>query len=103
MMGIKIHVNNLHHFLLPPPPTTLSLPGTLSGTAAVDLARDQMKRHTPNIAFRQLPLNLAIIAGHATERALSTSAQLSTDAVGALRKVWVVRRLCKQHRVQAHT
>ena len=45
--------------------------------------------HTPNIAFQHLPPNSATI-GYATEEALFISAQLSTDAVSALRKVWVL-------------
>ena len=40
--------------------------------------------HTPTIAFRHLPPNSARF-GCATE-----GAQLSTDAVSALRKVWVL-------------
>ena len=40
--------------------------------------------HTPSIAFRHLPPESA------TEGALFISAQLSTDAVSALRKVWVL-------------
>ena len=46
----------------------------------------------PRIAFRHLPPNSARI-GYATEGALSISVQLSTDAVSALRKVWVLIRL----------
>ena len=42
--------------------------------------------HTPSIAFRHLPPNSARI-GYATEGALFISAQLSADAVSALRKV----------------
>ena len=45
--------------------------------------------HTPSIAFRHLPPNSARF-GYATEGALFTSAQLSTDAVRALRKVLVL-------------
>ena len=45
--------------------------------------------HTPSIAFRHLPPNSARI-GYATEGALFISAQLSTDAVSTLRKVWVL-------------
>ena len=41
--------------------------------------------HFPSIAFQNLPLNSARI-GYATEGALFISAQLSTDAVSALRK-----------------
>ena len=48
--------------------------------------------HTPSIAFRHLPPNSAMF-GYATEGALFISAQLSTDAVSALRKVWVLIKL----------
>ena len=41
-----------------------------------------------SIAFRHLPPNSARF-GYATEGALFISAQLSTDAVSALRKIWV--------------
>ena len=44
---------------------------------------------TPSIAFRRLPPNSARL-GYATEEALFISAQLSTDTVNALRKVWVL-------------
>jgi len=47
----------------------------------------QVWQHTPSIAFRHLPPNSPRF-GYATEGALFISAQLSTDAVGALRKVW---------------
>ena len=43
--------------------------------------------HTPSIAFRHLPPNSAR-TGYATEGALFISAQLSTDAVSDLPKVW---------------
>ena len=56
--------------------------------------------HTPSIAFRHLPPNSARF-GYATEGALFISAQLSTDAVSALRKVWVLVRLWKQPSAQA--
>ena len=49
-------------------------------------------RHTPSIAFRHLPPNSAR-TGYATEGALFISAQLSSDAVSALRKVWVLIKL----------
>ena len=45
--------------------------------------------HTPNIAFWHLPPNSARI-GYATEGALFISTQISTDAVSALRKIWVL-------------
>ena len=44
--------------------------------------------HTSSVAFRHLPPNSARF-GYATEGALFISAQLSTDAVSALRKVWI--------------
>ena len=45
--------------------------------------------HTPSTAFRHLPPNSARF-GYATEGALFISAQLSTDAVSALRKVRIL-------------
>ena len=45
--------------------------------------------HTPSTAFRHLPPNSARFS-YATEGALFISAQLSTDAVSALRKVRVL-------------
>ena len=47
---------------------------------------------TPTIAFRHLPPNSARFS-YPTEGALLISAQLSTDAVSALRKVWVLTTL----------
>ena len=48
--------------------------------------------YTPSIAFRHLPPNSARF-GYATEGPFFISAQLSTDAVSALRKVWVLIKL----------
>ena len=45
--------------------------------------------HTPSTAFRHLPPNSARFS-YATEGALFISAQLSSDAVSALRKVRVL-------------
>ena len=45
--------------------------------------------HTLSIAFRHLPPNSARFS-YATEGALFISVQLSSDAVSALRKVWVL-------------
>ena len=45
--------------------------------------------HTPSIAFRHLPPNSARFS-YATEGALFISAQLSSDAVSALRKVRIL-------------
>ena len=42
--------------------------------------------HTPSIAFRHLPPNSARF-GYATEGTLFISAQLSTDAISAPRKI----------------
>ena len=50
---------------------------------------------TPSIAFRHLPLNYAR-TGYATGGALFVPAQLSTNAVCAPRKAWVLIRLWKQ-------
>ena len=58
--------------------------------------------HTPSIAFRHLPPNSARFS-YATEEAFLVSAHLSTDAVSALRKVWVLIRLWKQPSTQAGT
>ena len=58
--------------------------------------------HTPSIAFWHLPPNSAR-AGYTTEGALLVSVQLSTHAVCALQKVWVLIRLWKQHGVWACT
>ena len=44
---------------------------------------------TPSTAFRHLPPNSARFS-YTTEGALFISAQLSTDAISALRKVWVL-------------
>ena len=57
-------------------------------TASVDSCAE-IKSVTPSIAFRHLPPNSAE-TGYASEGALFISAPLSTDAVGALRKVWVL-------------
>ena len=56
--------------------------------------------HTPGIALWHLTPNSARI-GYATEGALFISAQLSTDAISALRKVWILVRLWKQHSVHS--
>ena len=50
-------------------------------------ARPLTCTHTPSIAFRHPPPNSARF-GYATEGALSISAQLSTDMVSALQKIW---------------
>ena len=51
--------------------------------------RSELITHTPSIAFRHLPPNSARFS-YATEGALFISAQLSTDAVNGLLKVWVL-------------
>ena len=48
-----------------------------------------LESHTPSIAFRHLPPNSARFS-YATEGVLFISAQLSSDAVSALRKVRVL-------------
>ena len=65
-------------------------------------ARSLAPPHTPSIAFRHLPPNSARFS-YATEGALFISAQLSTDAVSALRKVRVLIRLWRQPSTQART
>ena len=54
----------------------------------------------PGTSAVHLPANSARI-GYATEGALFISAQLSTDAVGALRKVWTYT-VWKQHETSTH-
>ena len=49
-----------------------------------------------------LPPKSAII-GYATERALLISDHLSSDAVSAFRKAWVLIRLWDQHSLEART
>ena len=66
------------------------------------LLRAQSGTHTPSTAVRHLPPNSARFS-YATEGALFLSMQLSTDAVSALRKVWVLIRLWKQPSAQART
>ena len=61
-------------------------PGTSDPTAPRQAHREA---HTPSIAFQHLPPNSARFS-YATEGALFISAQLSSDAVSALRKVWVL-------------
>ena len=58
--------------------------------------------HTPSIAFRHLPPKSARFS-YATEGAIFISAQLSSDAVSALRKVWVLIRLWKEPNAPART
>ena len=58
--------------------------------------------HTPSIAFRHLP-PISARFSYATEGALFISVQLSTDAVSALRKVWVLIWLWKQPSAKART
>ena len=58
--------------------------------------------HTPSTAFRHLPPNSARFS-YATEAVFFISAQLSSDAVSALRKVWVLVRLWKQPSAQTRT
>ena len=85
---------------------TLCLESTLEGQVMADVCDSQQQKqafqvnpasqvcrnglaHTPNTAFQHLPPNSARF-GYATEGALFISARLSTDAVSALRKVWVL-------------
>ena len=69
---------------------SLSIVKKVSGTKfAAAKATCDIKAHTPSTAFRHLPPNSARFC-HATEGALFTSAQLSSDAVSALRKVRVL-------------
>ena len=63
-----------------------------AAAATPQASRCQSCCHIPNIAFRHLLPNSAR-SGYATEGALFTSAQLSTDAVSALRKVCILTKL----------
>ena len=56
---------------------------------AIGCFHSLISTHTPSIAFRHLPPNSARFS-YATEGALFISAQLSSDAVSALRKVQVL-------------
>ena len=58
--------------------------------------------HTPSTTFWHLPLNSPRFS-YATEGALFISAQLYTNVVSALRKVWVPIRLWKQPSTKART
>ena len=53
------------------------------------LSQSQLSVHTPSTVFWHLPPSSAGF-GYATEGELFISAQPSTDAVSALRKVWVL-------------
>ena len=55
-----------------------------------------------SLQFRHLPPNSARFS-YATEGALFISAQLSSDAVSVLRKVWVLIRLWKEPSAPART
>ena len=55
----------------------------------LDVCDSKQAKHTPSIAFRHLPPNSARFS-YTTERALFISAQLSSDAVSALRKIRVL-------------
>ena len=59
------------------------------GSFEVAVRRGGSLVHTPSIAFRHLPPNSARFS-YATEGVLFISAQLSSDAVSALRKVRVL-------------
>ena len=52
---------------------------------------DGAGRHTSSIAFRH-PLPNSATIGYAREGPIFISAQLSTDVVGAFRKVWVLNK-----------
>ena len=60
-----------------------------SDARSVGCFYSHISTHTPSIAFRHPPPNSARFS-YATEGVLFISAQLSSDAVSALRKVWVL-------------
>ena len=62
---------------------------TISGGVWRKVPESDALSHTPSIAFRHLPPNSARFS-YATEGALFISAQKSSDAVSALRKVRVL-------------
>ena len=66
---------------------TIAFTGTEKTTAFI--GKEKTAAHTPSVAFRHLPPNSARLS-YATEGALFISAQLSTDAISALRKVRVL-------------
>ena len=73
----------------PPPPSIRSPLSCRPSCGALCRNWREQLAHTPSVAFWHLPPNSARI-GYATEGALFISAQLSTDAVSAFRKVWVL-------------
>ena len=84
---------------------TIIINGVLAmylSAAAWYLSASRGDGHTLSSAFRHLPPNSARFS-YATEGALFISAQLSTDAVSALRKVGVLIRLWKQPSAQTRT
>ena len=88
LSDIFLHTPSIAFRHLPPhsqhrfPAPSSTLPASLSGTFL----------HAPSIAFRHRPPDSARF-GYATEGALFISTQLSTDAVSAFRKVWVLIKL----------
>ena len=88
---VKQHCTALQHWSQFVP----NMSTDIRGHGALHHHRLRGQWHTPSIAFRHLPPNSARF-GYATEGALFISAQLSSDAVSALRKVWVQIRLLKQ-------
>ena len=73
-----------------------------SGVRIFGLSRARSTRKLQASLSGNLPPNFARI-GYTTEGALFISTQLSTDAVSALRKVWVLVRLWNQPIVRTHT
>jgi len=65
------------------------VPGSSVGYTDLESYARNGRGHTPSIAFRHFPPNSAGFS-YATERALFISAQLSSDAVSALRKLRVL-------------
>ena len=66
-------------------------------------SQQKVGKNRSALSFRHLPPD-STTTGYATEVALLLSAHLSTDAVIALRKVWVLIRPWKQqYNIQART
>ena len=69
-----------------------------SGTVSLHLVKSS---DSSELTLRHLQAPHSARFSYATEGALFISAQLSSDAVSALRKVWVLIRLLKQPSAQA--
>ena len=99
--GQATGIGQLHTLTIDYRPAPTDVSAAIAYATASKIYRQQ-SANAPSIAFRNLFPNSAR-TGYATEGKLFISAQLSADAVSALRKVRVLIRLWKQHSVQART